>query len=105
MNYKIITAIGLAGSTLAALFGGRDKFLQTLLLFMAVDWLTGGDPPPGGLWEKPEIGEGDAGEPGRVERAVPEGDDALLRADRGKAGCSDGNGLPEGRGMYRVHCQ
>ena len=42
MNYKIITAIGLAGSALASLFGGWDKFLQTLLLFMAVDWLTGG---------------------------------------------------------------
>ena len=41
MNYKIITAIGLAGSALAALFGGWDKFLQTLLLFMAVDWFTG----------------------------------------------------------------
>ena len=42
MNYKIITAIGLAGSALASLFGGWDKFLQTLLLFMAVDWFTGG---------------------------------------------------------------
>ncbi|MFZ1698904.1 MAG: phage holin family protein [Blautia wexlerae] len=23
-------------------FGGWDKFLQTLLLFMAIDWFTGG---------------------------------------------------------------
>ena len=31
-----------AGSTLAVCFGGWDKFLQTLLLFMAIDWFTGG---------------------------------------------------------------
>lgn len=42
MKYRIITLIGLAGSTLAVCFGGWDKFLQTLLLFMATDWFTGG---------------------------------------------------------------
>ena len=41
MKYRIITLIGLAGSTLAVCFGGWDKFLQTLLLFMAIDWITG----------------------------------------------------------------
>ena len=40
MKYRIITLIGLAGSTLAVCFGGQDKFLQTLLLFMAIDWFT-----------------------------------------------------------------
>lgn len=34
MKYRIITLIGLAGSTLAVCFGGWDKFLKTLLLFM-----------------------------------------------------------------------
>ena len=42
MKNRIITLIGLAGSTLAVCFGGWDKFLQTLLLFMAIDWFTGG---------------------------------------------------------------
>ena len=42
MKYRIITLIGLVGSTLAVCFGGWDKFLQTLLLFMAIDWFTGG---------------------------------------------------------------
>ena len=42
MKYKLITAIGLAGSTIASLFGGWDRFLQTLIIFMAVDWFTGG---------------------------------------------------------------
>ena len=41
-KYRIITLIGLAGSTLAVCFGGWYKFLQTLLLFMAIDWFTGG---------------------------------------------------------------
>ena len=42
MKYRIITLISLAGSTLAVCFGGWDKFLQTLLLFMAIDWFTWG---------------------------------------------------------------
>ena len=58
MNYKIITAIGLAGSTLAALFGGWDKFLQTLLLFMAVDWFTGGILLPAVFGKSPKSEKG-----------------------------------------------
>ena len=39
MKYKILTATALAGGTVAALFGGWDKALQTLLIFMVVDWI------------------------------------------------------------------
>ena len=42
MNFKILTIIGTAGSWLVSLFGGWDASLQTLLIFMAIDWLTGG---------------------------------------------------------------
>ena len=58
MNYKIITAIGLAGSALATLFGGWDKFLQTLLLFMAVDWFTGGILIPAVFGKSPKSEKG-----------------------------------------------
>lgn len=58
MNYKIITAIGLAGSALASLFGGWDKFLQTLLLFMAVDWFTGGILLPAVFGKSPKSEKG-----------------------------------------------
>ena len=42
MKYKLITVIGLAGSTIVSLLGGWDKALQTLVLFMIIDWFTGG---------------------------------------------------------------
>ena len=42
MKYKIFTALALAGSVLAELFGGWDMALETLLILMAVDWITGG---------------------------------------------------------------
>ena len=47
MKYKIFTALALAGSAMAELFGGWDKALQTLVLFMALDWITGGILLPG----------------------------------------------------------
>ena len=42
MKYKLITIIGIAGSSAASAFGGWDRFLQTLIIFMTIDWLTGG---------------------------------------------------------------
>lgn len=42
MKYKIFTALALAGSALAELFGGWDMALETLLLLMSADWITGG---------------------------------------------------------------
>ena len=42
MKYKIFTVTALTGGALAELFGGWDKALQTLMIFMVVDWITGG---------------------------------------------------------------
>lgn len=41
MKETICTAFGLLGSFLAALFGGWDSALATLLIFMGVDYLMG----------------------------------------------------------------
>ena len=42
MKYKIFTALAIAGSALAEMLGGWDQALQTLVIFMAADWITGG---------------------------------------------------------------
>lgn len=41
IKISLMTAIGLAGSFIATLFGGWDTALRTLILFMAVDYITG----------------------------------------------------------------
>ena len=37
MKYRILTFTALVGGVVAELFGGWDRALQTLLLFMAMD--------------------------------------------------------------------
>ena len=41
MKEWICTFIGVTGSWIAALFGGFDAALQTLMLFMAADYISG----------------------------------------------------------------
>ena len=41
MNKVICTGIGVVGSAIAALFGGWDAALITLMIFMGIDYLTG----------------------------------------------------------------
>lgn len=41
MRELILCGLGVAGSAVAAMFGGWDSALTTLVLFMAVDYLTG----------------------------------------------------------------
>ena len=38
---ELCTYVGLLGGTIAGLFGGWDTALQTLVIFMAVDYITG----------------------------------------------------------------
>lgn len=40
-KFTICTAIGMVGSGIAAAFGGWDAAMITLIIFMAVDYLTG----------------------------------------------------------------
>lgn len=41
MKDAICTGIGIAGSAIAALFGGWDRALQALIIFMIIDYITG----------------------------------------------------------------
>jgi len=84
MKYRIITLIGLAGSTLAVCFGGWDKFLQTLLLFMAIDWFTGGILLPAVFGKSPKSENG---------------------ALESRSGCIDGDRISERCGMHWIYCK
>ena len=41
MKDYVCFAIGAIGSMIASLFGGWDASLQTLVIFMAIDYITG----------------------------------------------------------------
>ena len=58
MKYKILTITALLGSAVAELFGGWDMALQTLVVFMAVDWITGGIILPGVFGKSPKSPNG-----------------------------------------------
>ncbi len=58
MKYKILTITALIGSAIAELFGGWDMALQTLVIFMAVDWITGGILLPGVFGKSPKSTNG-----------------------------------------------
>lgn len=89
MKYRIITLIGLAGSTLAVCFGGWDKFLKTLLLFMAIDWFTGGILLPAVFGKSPKS------ENGALERVVQKRHDIVICSHCCPSGCIDGNRISE----------
>ena len=42
MKQMVTSLIGMFGSAVTVLFGGWDIALQTLLIFMVIDWITGG---------------------------------------------------------------
>ena len=58
MKIKLIAITGVVGSTIASLFGGWDMTLQTLILFMIIDWFTGGVLLPGVFGKSPKSPNG-----------------------------------------------
>ena len=42
MKHITYTIVGVLGSIIAMLFGGWNTALQTLVIFMVIDWITGG---------------------------------------------------------------
>lgn len=42
MKEGLCTGIGVVGSFIAAMFGGWDAGFATLIMFMVIDWITGG---------------------------------------------------------------
>ena len=58
MKNKVFTVTALIGSAVAELFGGWDTALQTLVVFMAIDWITGGIILPGVFGKSPKSPNG-----------------------------------------------
>lgn len=58
MKKIFITLTGVLGSVAVHLFGEWDAALQTLILFMAIDWITGGIILPAVFKKSPKSGNG-----------------------------------------------
>ena len=58
MKYRFFTIVALIGGAIAELFGGWDLSLQTLVIFMAADWITGGILLPGVFGKSPKSPNG-----------------------------------------------
>ena len=41
MKQMILTVLGVVGSAITSFFGGWDKGLSTLIIFMAIDYISG----------------------------------------------------------------
>ena len=58
MKHKVLMIVALLGSGVLELLGGWDEALQTLVIFMAVDWFTGGIILPVVFKKSPKSGNG-----------------------------------------------
>lgn len=104
MKEYFCTAVGLIGGVIASLYGGWDAALQTLIIFMAIDYITGLI-VAGVFPRKPQDRDRHAGESRRLEGADPQGRDPADRAGCLPSGCRDGLQLRAGRCRYRVRGQ
>ena len=97
MKDTFCMAVGALGAAIASLYGGWDAALQTLILFMAVDYVTG--------LIVPQEPDRRAGEPCGLEGTDPQGRDPADRAGGLPAGRRDGNQLCAGRRGHRLYLQ
>ena len=93
MKYRILTFTALAGGIVAELFGGWDRALQTLLLFMAMDWITGGILLPGVFGKSPKSPTG----------ALSKRNDIIICPDCSSAGQASGCKLCKRRSLYWIY--
>ena len=103
MKDTFCMAVGALGAAIASLYGGWDAALQTLILFMAVDYVTG--LIVAGVFHaspKSRTGalESRAGWKGLIRKGDP-----ADRAGGLPAGRRDGNQLCAGRRGHRLYLQ
>ena len=95
MKDTFCMAVGALGAAIASLYGGWDAALQTLILFMAVDYVTG----------LIVAGVFHASPKSRTGALDPQGRDPADRAGGLPAGRRDGNQLCAGRRGHRLYLQ
>ena len=105
MKYKIFTALALAGSALAELLGGWDQALQTLVIFMAADWITGGILLPAVFRKSPKSPNGALESRAGWKGLCRKSHDASVCADRSPPGPAAWRRLCKGRRLHRVYCK
>ena len=103
MKQKIFIAGSALISLVVNLFGGWDTALETLILFMGIDWFTGGVLLPVVFKKESEIKKRDIGKQSRVERIMQKRDGVVICIDCSKTGSADGDKLSEGYGVYCIY--
>ena len=98
MKDTFCMAVGALGAAIASLYGGWDAALQTLILFMAVDYVTG-------LIVAGVFHASPKSRTGALEGTDPQGRDPADRAGGLPAGRRDGNQLCAGRRGHRLYLQ
>ena len=98
MKQMICTVAGLFGSTIAAVFGGWDSGLATLVIFMIADYITGLI-----VAGEHKNRHRSAGKPCRMERAVSKMHDALVCTYCVSIRYTDRKALYQGRGNYCIY--
>ena len=74
----VMGAAAVVGGVIGQAFGGLDAAFQTLIIFMAIDYITG-LVVAGVFGTSDKTESGASGKPGRLERTLPQGCDAACR--------------------------
>ena len=105
MKYKIFTVIALLGSTVAELFGGWDTALKTLLIFMVLDWLTGGIILPAVFRKSPKSLNGALESRAGWKGSLQERNDFIVCPDSSPSGYGSGSGIHKKCSVHRIYCK
>lgn len=104
MKEYFCTAVGLIGGAIASLYGGWDAALQTLIICMAVDYITGLI-VAGVFHASPKTKTGTLESRAGWKGLVPQGHEPADRTGGVPTGCRDGLQFCAGRGGDRIYCK
>lgn len=103
MKQKIFIAGSALISLIVNLFGGWDTALETLILFMGIDWFTGGILLPVVFKKSPKSKSGTLESRAGWKGLMQKRDGVVIRINCGKTGSTDGDKLSEGYGVYCIY--